>query len=140
MSKPTLKSLAEQVARLEGRIVELEKVNDASEILKRIARIERALIKAKLIRLPGADVVDATWMPDPTQNQQWQVHFEFFCEPCDETHSGSLNIPAHSRDGAEYLVTGLCGHTSRMRIWKKGATVFHPEAGPNGTPLVFGGL
>jgi hypothetical protein len=138
--KTPLKELEAQITELRGRITELEKVNDASAIIKRLDRIEKALLAKKLIRLPGVDVTDATWMQSPLQNKHWQVHFEYLCQSCDETHAASLDIPAHSKDGAEYDVIGPCGKSSRMRVWKKGATVFFPEAGPNGSPLVFGGL
>ena len=61
--KTTLKELKAQITELRGRITELETVNDASAIIRRVERIEKALIKAKLIRLPGQDVTDGTWMP-----------------------------------------------------------------------------
>jgi hypothetical protein len=137
--KTTLKELKAQITELRGRITELETVNDASAIIRRVERIEKALIKAKLIRLPGQDVTDGTWMPQ-SNGKHWQVDFEYFCEPCDAIHSASLDVQSNTKDGSEYAVVGYCGNTSRMRIWKKGATIFHPDAGQGGTPLVFGGL
>ena len=143
MSKPTLKNALELIAQLESRIARLENsLTDDTALLKRIDRIEKALIKAKLIRLEGQDITDALWQPQANGKKVWMVSFEYFCPACQETHQACVDIPANTLDGAEHSVKGFCGTVSRMKIWKKSpsSTIFHPFGGPDGSPLVQGGL
>ena len=81
---------------------------------ERIALLESVLEKAKILKRPGGDVRDGSF---DEHGRVVIATFDYRCL-CKRFHEAVLELSPFVKSGASHTITGPCGRTTTVRLYK----------------------